>query len=151
MGVETKLFVTAKKEVMFDLMPKLIKDINEWQRAKLDAEAKNNGFSRMRFLFSISENIEVKKNWSNGISNVGTRDFNLFTINFRVNGERRRLSISHDCSCDHSDTYEGDKIIFSLGCYGISEEIMLVVAESVKGFGDVYYNPNDSTYDFKKI
>lgn len=47
------------------------------------------------------------------------------------------------CYTDHSDTYEGDKIIFSIGCWGSYNEIMMIVADAVKSFGDVYYDFND--------
>lgn len=146
MGVNTIAFVTAKKEVMFDLMPKLIKDLNKWQRVLLDEHWKGNYDSRLQFLLDTDF-----KDWSNGIGEVRSYNFGSFTIPFKVNGEQRDLFITHNCSNDYSDTYKGDKIIFSLGNWGMSKEIMMVVAESVKDFGRVFYVGNDCSEDLKEL
>lgn len=150
MGVNTKMFVATDSNNILKLMPKLIKAINVWQRDKLDTYCKSKGFkSRMEYLFQKDSN--NNKVFTNGIYNVSTTDFRSFNIYFTVHGEKRALFITHECSCDYSDTYEGEKIIFSLGASGMSEEIMMVVAEIVKEFGDVYYTPNDGGEKFKLI
>jgi hypothetical protein len=149
MGVDTKMFIATKKENILEVMPKVIKSINEWQRFELQTTFIKEGFeSVLQFLYSSEENL---KNWSNGIHNISTYDFSCFNIDFRVNGEGRSLFVTHACSNDHSDTYNGEKIIFSLGCWGRSEEIMMVVAEAIKEFGDIYYTHNDCQDEFKKL
>lgn len=154
MGVDSKLFVTAKREWVLDVMPKVITEINKWQRNLLDQYWDKKGFdSRVEFLFRNKE-IGVNKDlkdFSNGIHSINTHDFGSFYINFTVRSEKRNLFITHTCSNDYSEIYKGDKIIFSLGCWGMSEEIMMVVAHAVKEFGDVYYVYDDCSDDFKKI
>ena len=153
MGVDTKAFVAVKKEAVIDLMPKLIKDLNEWQRGELKHYADSEGFDSItRFLFRNKEAGVNKdlKDFTNGVS-IHTHDFGSFNISFTVYGETRSLFITHTCSCDYSDVYDGDKIIFSLGKWGMDEEIMKVVMKSIKEFGDVYYTPNDCSDDFTKM
>jgi len=154
MGVNTQLFVTANKSDMFDLMPKLIRDINEWQRHELHSYADMKGFDRpIQFILRDKTNPlnEGVKDFTNGISSITTHDFGSFTMNFTVYGQKRNLFITHDCSCDHEDVYDGDKIIFSLGYWGMSHEIMMVVADSVKEFGDLYYVKDDCSDEWKLL
>jgi len=147
MGVNSKLFVIAKREAMLDLMPKLIKDLNEWQRAILDVECKKQGLKRLLFMFTGDN----RENWSNGLYSITTTNFESFSIVLKINGETRDLFITHTCSNNYSDTYEGDKIIFSLGRWGMDKDIMMVIAESVKEFGDVYFCENDCEGEFEKL
>lgn len=154
MGVSTTLFIGAKKEKMFDLMPKLIEDLNKWQRDQLDTYWKSKGFeSRLEFQFrdkTIGANINLK-DFSNGISSIYTHDFRSFNIVFTINDETRSLFITHNCSNDYSEIYEGDKIIFSLGHGGNYEEVMSTIAESIKEFGNIYYRDNDFDGEFVKL
>lgn len=154
MGVDTKLFVATKKENILELMPKVIENLNEYIRIELDAYWDRKGFdSRGQFIFRDKEAGVNKdlKDFSNGIRNCSTYDFRSFDINFTMHGENRSLFITHICSNDYSDTYKGEKIIFSLGYWGLSHEIMMVIAEAVKEFGDVYYVENDCSEEFKKL
>lgn len=148
MGVDTKLFIAVDRTKFLDLMPKLMKDLNEWQRFELDTVCKKADMNRLQFLFSSEKN---KDKWSNGVTSVTTNDFGSFFINFRINGESRNLFVTHTCSNDYSDIYKGDKIIFSLGKWGICEEIMMVIADSIKEFGDVYYIENDCDDNWVKL
>jgi hypothetical protein len=154
MGVDTKMFIAAKKEAILEIMPKVITALNKWQRNELDRYANLKGFdNRISFIVRDKE-AGVNKNlkeYSNGITSCDTHDFGSFNILFTVNGESRQLFITHSCSSDYSDTYEGDKIIFSLGCWGMSEEIMMVVAKSINDLGEIYYVKNDCSEDFVKL
>jgi hypothetical protein len=154
MGVNTKMFIAVKKEAIIDIMPIVIDALNKWQRRDLDRYADSKGFeNRMSFLFR-DKDAEVNKGlkeYSNGIRTCGTYDFRSFNINFTIHGESRQLFITHTCSSDYSDTYKGDKIIFSLGNWGMSEDIMMVVADAIKDKGDLYYVKNDCSDDFKKL
>lgn len=125
-------------------MPKLIGDLNVWQRSLLHKQYDNEKGNVFSFLYG-----EEGKEWTNGVY-VGTYYFKSFDLTFGI-GEKRVLFITYAHSCDYSEIYEGDKIIFSLGCWGMSEEIMMVVAESVKEFGDVYYVHNNCSEDFRKL
>jgi len=154
MGVNTVAFVTAKPEKILEIMPKLIKDLNAWQRAELDEYWDKKGFHNRLMFLMRDKSLNINKglqDFSNGISSITTYDFGSFTINFTVRDEQRQLFITHTCSSDYKDTYEGDKIIFSLGHWGLSVEIMKVVADSVKEFGDVYFVENDCSSEFRKV
>tara|TARA_R110000822_G_scaffold84617_1_gene198550 strand:- start:9 stop:488 length:480 start_codon:yes stop_codon:yes gene_type:complete len=154
MGLDTKMFIAVKKEAILEIMPKVITALNKWQRNELDAYADLKGFeNRIAFIFRDKYSGVNKhlKEYSNGISSCDTHDFGSFNISFTVNHEVRQLFITHSCSCDYSDTYKGDKIIFSLGCWGMSEEIMMVVAKSIDDMGDLYYVKNDCSDDFVKL
>ena len=153
MGVDTKMFIAIKKEAILEIMPVVIKSINEWQRNELDNYWSKKGFnSRVQYIYRDKES-ELNKgllNYSNGITSVDTYDFRSFNVNFSVNGETRSLFVTHSCSNDYSDTYKGDKIIFSLGSYGMSKEIINVVMDSLSCFGDIYYTYNDCEMEFLK-
>jgi hypothetical protein len=155
MGLDSKLFVATKKENILQVMPKVIEGLNTYIRAELDAYLEEKGFSnRMQFMFRDKESELNKglKDFSNGISECTTYDFRSWNINFKIQGENRSLFVTHTCSNDYKEVYDGDKIIFSLGYWGLSDEIMKVVAESLLEFGDVYYDFNDcDDEDFVKL
>lgn len=69
-------------------------------------------------------------------------DFNVLCLDFGI-GEHRSLHIFPDCSCDYSEIYQGDKIIFSLGCWGKHKEIMEILINTLTELSDVYYDFND--------
>lgn len=87
--------------------------------------------------------------WIKDLS-VHSRDFNSFCMDFDVYNdanltmETRSLFISSVCSCDHSHIYEGDKIVFSIGRWGHYDFVMTKLAETLKRFGKVYYDFDDS-------
>jgi hypothetical protein len=154
MGVNTKMFIAVNKEAIIEVMPLIINALNKWQRKKLDAYVDKKGFNnRASFLFrdKYSEVNKGLKDFTNGISGCNTSDFRNFNVNFKVLDEQRNLFITHTCSNDYCTTYDGEKIIFSLGCWGLSEEIMMVCSEAIKGLGDIYYTKNDYQEDFKKL
>ena len=147
MSVDAKLFVTCGKEKLFDVLSVVTDALNIWQRNLLDNHiATTEYMNRLHFLHN-----DGSDSWTNGVHS----DFSfpdVISTNFKVDDEDRRLKIFPDCSCDYSDTYEGDKIIFSLGCWGMYNEIMMVVAKAVAPFGDVYYDFNDcDDQDFVKL
>lgn len=149
MGVDAKLFVTCGKDKMYEVGQKVINAINIWQRSELDKHIEEDGryMNRMHFLCNKKEH---QQEWSNGCS-IYAHNFDCISFDFKC-GESRSLKMFVDCSCDYSDTYDGDKITFSLGCWGRSDEIMKVVAEAVAEFGDVYYDNNDcDDEDFVKL
>jgi hypothetical protein len=147
MGINTKAFVTATPTKILELMPKLITDINKWQRDLLDKVVVESKYdNRIQYLSN-----EGKDLWSNGISSITTSYFHSFSIYFKVYGESRRLFVTHTCSGDYEDTYKGDKIIFDLGCWGRSEEIMKMVGKSVSQFGRVFYVYNDCEDYFEEL
>lgn len=149
MGVDTKMFVTVGKDKLYDVLEVAIDTLNKWQRAQLDKYVEENTEYNTRVAFLWSEDEEAKK-WSNGVS----CDFHFvgcINVNFKV-GENRRLAVIADIESDYSDVYEGEKIIFSLGCWGKSAEIMEALFEPMKQFGRVFYVYDDcSGEDFKEV
>lgn len=146
------MFIATKEINILKVMPKVISSINKWQRSILHEYLKNNGFeSKLGFMFRDMEKYGGLLDFSNGIGKVTTDDFRSFCINFIVKGEKRNLSVFIDCSCDYSETYKGEKIIFSIGCWGMSKEIMMSFAKNISEFGDIYFCENDAADDFEKL
>ena len=141
MSVDSKLFVTCGKDHLYEVIQSVTYNINTYVRNKLDSHIAEVGASS-RMAFFWGDNYDSSK-WTNGCD-IGCYGFDCINIVFGVGEEIHRcLSILPDCSCDYSDTYRGDKIIFLLGCWGMYDEIMKVVAKAVAPFGDVYYDYND--------
>ena len=138
MSVDAKLFVTCGKENLFQVMNDVASSLNIHVRRKLDEYWKANGYnSRPHFLHSGN----TYDNWTNGVS-ISCYDFDCISINFGV-GESRALKVFPDCGNDVPDIYDGDVILFSIGCWGLSDEIMMVIAKALANHGDVYYDHND--------
>lgn len=147
MGVDAKLFVTAKQGQENLVYAKVKEAIDDWQRDLLKSEMIVQNTTN---IFSFID--KNKHNWSNGVASIDTHDFRSFNMHFRVAGESRSLFCTHGCSSDYSNVYEGNKIIFSLGYWGKSDEIMKIVAKAAKEFGEVYYDFNDcDDKDFIKL
>lgn len=148
MGQSTVMFVQTDTSNFLEIMPKVVSTLNKWQRELLDKESKKLGFSDR---FSLLRRDCDFVGWTNGISNIRTYDFRSFNIEFTLCGEVRDLFVTPTCSTDYSDTAKGDKIIFSLGYWGMSEEIMMSFSKTLQEYGDVYYTPNDCDEEFKKL
>lgn len=153
MGVNTKMFVTAKKERILEVMPKVIQTINDYVRFEFNKYMKEirEDWNFIQYSIKYKKEGSNLKRFTNGVGSCYSYDFGSFHIDFSVNDENRSLFVTHTCSNDYSDVYVGDKIIFSLGCWGSSEEIMLLLADTVKEFGDVYFTKNDCETDFIKL
>jgi hypothetical protein len=154
MGVSTKLFVATESKNIVDLMPVVIGAINKWQRNHFDKYLAEKGFdNRVSFLFRDKNAGANKhlKDYTNGIHSITTYDFGSFDINFTIHGEQRTVFVTHTCSNDYKDIHNGEKIIFSLGYWGMSREIMTVIGEAVKPFGDVYFIEDDTTDEWVKL
>lgn len=154
MGVNTKMFVATKTKNILEVMPIAIKAINKWQREHLDNYWDKKGFkNRISFLHrdkEIGVNKDLKE-YTNGIRSVDTHDFRSWNMCFTVHGEKRSLFITHTCSYDFKDAYEGEKIIFSLGFWGMSKDIMMVIGDAIKEYGDIYFVENDSKDEWEQI
>jgi GH18 family chitinase len=129
MSVDAKLFVCAGKEVAFDLI---------------------------QCVYNVIHNGNYFTNFPKFESSV-MQDYISFYTRFSylpcdADIEKRMLSIHFGCDSDYSDTYKGDKVILSLGCWGSSDEIMKTLAKELAQFGDVYYDHNDcDAEDFVKL
>lgn len=65
------------------------------------------------------------------------------SIYFKVNDENRILTVNFGCDCDYSE-YGDSKIIWSINCWGLADEIVLSVCEAMKEYGRVFYVANDA-------
>lgn len=147
------MFVTCNKEDVINIGQSVSQALDKYSREVLDYHWQNNTdySNRLQFLCS-DENKQRESRFTNG---VGIRSYNFdhFLFSFG-SGEylERSLSMFPTCSSDYSDTYDGYKVIFSIGMWGKYDEIMMVIAEAVKEFGDVFYKPNDcDDKDFVKL
>lgn len=153
MSVDSKMFVTCKKEDVISIGNSVTEALNTYVRDKLDNYWKDNTDAQSRINFMWSDSYKDQNNkFTNGVS-VTSHNFDTFVISFG-NGDDciRNLFMFPTCSSDYSDVHEGYKVIFSIGYWGSSEEIMNVVAGALKPYGDVYYDFNDcDDKDFIKL
>ena len=81
--------------------------------------------------------------------------FHAVMVVFNFNREDRMLRVSFDCDCDleNHPEIEGTSCIWlSIGNWGSSEEIMMLVLKSLSELGDTYIDYNDSDdIDFVKV
>jgi hypothetical protein len=153
MSVDSKLFVTCGKDKYIEVVNAVVLQLNSWVRQKLDYHWMSNtdATSRGHFIFD-KENYDASK-FTNG-TRISAYNLDVVSIDFGC-GEFRSLKVLGDCCSDYSSVCEGHKILFSLGNWGMHQEIMNQVALAVEPFGDVYYDHNDcndegfiSVYDF---
>lgn len=144
MSVDSKLFVTCKKEDVLSIGRAVEESLNTYVRGKLDEYWKNNTRHKNRIQFLIDKKLKKEShNFTNGIS-IECMNFDVFVMCFgNGDGGNRSLYMFPTCSDDYNGVADGYKIIFSIGLWGSSEEIMMVVAEAIKEFGEVYYDFND--------
>ena len=143
MGVNSKLFVTVSEEQGLKVLQSVIEKIS------IDCATEiNEAFEKSPYLNKFNFLRENRTKYR--LPQITTTDGKSFSISFG-NGESRDLFYTTVCHNDYSDTYKGEKLIFSLGRWGKDHDIMMLIAEAVKGFGDVYFTPNDCDQDFKKL
>lgn len=144
MSVDSKMFVTCGKDKFVDVVNAVIKQLNVWVRKELDDywQSQTDANSRAQFFWGEAFKEEAKL-FTNGVRIHGY-DLNIISVLFGCGDNlHRQLNILPDCSCDYEDTFEGDKIIFSIGHWGKNYSIMNQVAIALSSFGDVYYDHND--------
>lgn len=152
MSVDTKVFVMVNDSEKLKLIQQVTKEVNNFLRnayhGMLKGKGEDHSFRSVR---------EYKDSYSFQ-SQVSTRDCKTFTLIFNVFSESRMLWMNTICDCDYHEVGEdfnkdttGSKVIFSLGHWGHHKEIMQVVIDSIKEFGDTYYIENDCSGDWVKI
>ena len=153
MSVDSKMFVTCNKDDVISIGNSVTEALNTYVRDKLDNYWKNNTDAQSRVNFMWGDSYKDQSNkFTNGVS-ITSHNFDTFVISFG-NGDDciRNLFMFPTCSGDYSDVYDGHKVIFSIGYWGSSEEIMNVLSEALKPYGDVYYDFNDcDDKDFIKL
>ena len=144
MGLDSRVVLACNKEDVLSIGKSVTKALDGYSRDKLDDFWQNNtdACNRIQFLHNYSYK-EHSVKYTNGIS-ISSYDFESFIFVFG-NGDdlKRSLYMFTTCSSDHEDI-EGDyKVVFSLGYWGSSNEVMKVVIDAVKQYGEVYYDYND--------
>lgn len=70
-------------------------------------------------------------------------DIGMAQTTFSIGGERRTLTVHFGCDCDAEVRYPGKKLILSLGCYGLSEEVITEVLSNLTHLGRCYFDRSD--------
>lgn len=152
MSVDTKVFVMTNDSEKLKLIQHVTKGVNNFLR---------NAYHDMLRDINEEHSFRSIRKYKDSYSfqgDVRTRDCETFTLIFNVFSESRMLRMITTCDCDYHYVGEefgtdttGSKVIFSLGHWGHHKEIMEVVIDSVKEFGDTYYIENDCSDDWVKI
>lgn len=144
MSIDSKIFVACNKEDVINIGSSVTEALNTYVRGKLDNYWKQNTDCASRLQFLVNKDLKEHSNkFTNGV-NISTHDFGTFIFNFGSGDDfKRSLFMFSDCSSDYSDVYDGYKLIFSIGYWGSSDEIMNILAEALRPYGDIYYDFND--------
>lgn len=153
MSIDSKLFVSCNKEDALSIGNVVSKALSEYARTKLDDYWSNNTDAKSRINFMCGDSYKDQNyKFTNGVS-ISSHDFESFCFVFGCGDKNKRsLFMFTTCSSDHEDIKGDFKVVFSIGYWGSSDEIMMVVAEAIKEFGGVYYDFNDcDDLDFIKL
>ena len=145
MSIDTKVFVVADQSKILEAVGDVNKYLDVFIRTKLDNFAKEKGYNN-RFQAVSKGKEDHNISFSNGVKNTYVSflaDCPSFQIVFGCGDNKDRIVWCSQNSCDYKEIIEGNKIIFSCGCWGSNEEIAQIVCEALYKFGSVYYDLND--------
>lgn len=145
MGVDTKIFVVADESKLLAAVGSVNKHLDVFIRGRLDSFVKDKGYVN-RFNAVINAKDDHNVYFSNGVRQTFVNfmwDDPLFQICFGCGDNNERMIHCSQNSCDYKEVAEGNKVIFSCGCWGSNEEIAKILCKSLASFGDVYYDLND--------
>lgn len=142
MSVDHKVFVACDVSKAIDVYHEVLKKIKE-----LHFEQRRYFIKQYDDFFSIPTFIQS----SLVTPYVISHGFEYFNISVGFGNGMRHMFMTHVCSSDYSETYKGDKIIFSIGSGGEHVEIMEAVKNALSPFGDVYERDERITDEFKKV
>lgn len=145
MSVDTKVYVIADKSKILEVVGEVHKHLDIFIRMNLDAFVQDKRYNnRFHAIGNCKEDYAV--DFSNGVKSTYVNFFGdsaSFQISFGCGDNNGRLVHCSQNSCDHNEIIEGNKIIFSLGCWGSNKEIAQIICEALYKFGPVYYDLND--------
>lgn len=145
MGVDTKVFVVADKSKLLEAVGEVKKHLDIFIRTNLDAFVEDKGYNnRFQAIMNCKEDHGV--DYSNGVSQTCVDfmgPYASFQIMFGCGDSNGRMIHCSQNQCDYNEIIEGNKIIFSWGCWGANKEIAQIVCEALYKFGPVYYDLND--------
>ncbi|QFR55732.1 hypothetical protein JC221_086 [Yersinia phage JC221] len=142
MSVNHKLFVACDTSKAIDVYSHVMMYIKRLYRQKIEDLVKEYGD-----YYNIPSEIREKLR----VPRAHTYDFEAVAVCFGLGGEPRKLFMSHVCSCDHKEFYDGQKIVFSIGSGGEHVEIMNAVKECLIQHGDVWECDEAVSYQFVKV
>ena len=145
MGVDTKVFVVADQSKILEAVGNVNKHLDIFIRSRLDVFVREKGYSnRWQAVNKGKEDLNIV--FSNGVKKTYVSflaDFPSFQLVFGCGDNNDRIIHCSQNSCDYKEIIEGNKIIFSWGCWGSNKEIAQIVCEALYKFGPVYYDLND--------
>lgn len=144
MGVDAKLFVVAGQDQALEIGNTVQEELYDYISYKVNYAAREHGYKTAWHFLRSTDNRDAngKPQYRFG-TNITSHDFYGFTFSFLVDGEDRMLWYHTDCSCDTDHITKEHTLLFSIGHWGHVDEIMLTVAESLKEYGEVWYDHND--------
>ena len=145
MGVDTKVFVVADQSKILEAVENVNKYLDVFIRNRLDNFSKEKGYNN-RFQAISKGKEDHNISFSNGVKNTYVSflaDCPSFQIVFGCGDNNDRIVWCSQNSCDYKEIIEGNKIIFSWGCWDSNKEIAQIVCEALYKFGPVYYDLND--------
>lgn len=153
MSVDSELFVACSIDDALNVGNAVASALTEYVRDLTDTHYKENTSAKNRAHFLLGEEFREEGKLFSSICKVSTYDFETFVFTFGTGEESKRsVYMFTSCGCSYADTYKGYKVIFSIGFWGKSDEIMKVIAEAVKGYGRVFYDFNDcDNKDFEEL
>ena len=144
MSVDTKVFVVTDQSKILEAVENVNKHLDVFIRNRLDNFTKENGLPSGIAINKGKGNHNISL--SNGVKNTYVSflaDYPSFQIVFGCGDNNDRVVWCSQNSCDYKEIIEGNKIIFSWGCWGSNKEITQIVCEALYKFGSVYYDLND--------
>lgn len=145
MSVDHKVFVCCSKDKALEVYGAVLTALREFYRDRI---------VKLCFQYNCTIVRELPEEIKSKLKNVdiASSNFEHFWIYFSTEKESRNILMSHSCSSDYKEIYDGEKIIFSIGCWGDHQVYMDIIKDAIKDFGDVYEDVNDcDNIDFEKV
>lgn len=127
MGINTKgVIITPVKDVMHVM--------NMTEKA-IDSFINDKGGTRFRF--------QRPEGYQSAETRLSARDGMAIT-KFAIPGEERSLTVHFNCDFDEGDIPGEQRLIFSMGCHGSSDEIIKRVLDKLTHLGPCFFKHADS-------
>lgn len=133
MGISAKAACLTNSKDVFDITQNIVKAIDEKiTQARPD---------KRRFA----------KDPNNKFTTIEMSNFSkMITLHFTLNGEARMMSLHFDCHDDAIELGKCKKVFATLGCWGASDELILLAARVLADYGEVYTVFNDCSQSYVK-
>lgn len=152
MSVDTVVFVVIDndKSKMFNAVRNVSLNLQRYISDKCKEYASAAGLKSNKYL-AINELKKQGFIFTYRITNYVDFEMDTFNLVFGCGDKSERNIFISNNSCDQNHIVTGNKLFFSLGCWGSNKDIAKIICESLKEFGDVYYDINDcDDIDYQK-